>query len=303
MNFRSFSKYFIYMFYCLSDLKTTNGTLFALVVNKTNSMKTKKIIMLIPALLFCGLTFANLQSEEKTFRKLEHQAFKVGEKLRYRLHYGFIDAGEATITLKACDKKINGRTLIHAEGVGRTISAFDWFYKVRDRYETYMDAEGVFPWIFIRRVNEGGFIINQDYSFLQHKNKVDNGAGKTFDSPDMVQDMISSFYYARTLDFQNAKPGDIFTIPMFYDDTNFPLKIKFAGRETINVRAGKFRCLKFVPVVEKGRIFKSEEDLTVWVTDDNNKIPLLAKAKILIGSIKMEVVEYTNLASPISKVK
>jgi hypothetical protein len=83
----------------------------------------------------------------------------------------------------------------------------------------------------------------------------------------------------------------------------FRLKIKVSGRETIHVRMGKFRCLKFVPVVEKGRVFKSEEDLTVWVTDDANKIPLLAKAKILVGSIKMEVVEYKNLASPISKVK
>lgn len=265
-------------------------------------MKTKNLILASLAILFAGLALGNNQGEDKSFRKIDHQAFKVGEELRYRLHYGFVDAGEATITLKSCEKKINGRTLIHAEGVGRSISAFDWFFKVRDRYESYFDAEGVFPWIFIRRVNEGGFIINQDYSFLQHKNKVDNGAGKTFDSPEMVQDMISSFYYTRTLDFQNAKAGDIFTIPMFYDDTNYPLKIKFIGRETINVRAGKFRCLKFVPVVETGRIFKNEEDLTVWVTDDNNKIPLLAKAKIAVGSIKMEVVEYKNLASPIAKV-
>lgn len=266
-------------------------------------MKTRNFLLTLLFLSGTGISFAGTQTEENKFRKIDHQAFQVGEELRYRLHYGFIDAGEATITLKSCEKKINGRTLIHAEGVGKTISAFDWFYKVRDRYESYFDAEGVFPWIFIRRVNEGGFIINQDYTFMQHKNKVDNGEGKSFDTPDMVQDMISSFYYTRTLDFQNAKKGDVFTIPMFYDNTNYPLKIKFAGRETISTRSGKYRCLKFVPVVEAGRIFKSEEDLTVWVTDDNNKIPLLAKAKVLVGSIKMEMVEYKNLASPIAKVK
>ncbi|MBX7094786.1 MAG: DUF3108 domain-containing protein [Flavobacteriales bacterium] len=242
------------------------------------------------------------QNNEGSFRKINNVSFKPGEELRYRMHYGFVDAGEATLKVKDCDRKMNGRKMLHVEGVGNTISAFDWFFKVRDRYESYIDAEGVFPWLFIRRVNEGGYVINQDYTFLQHKKKVDNGEGKTFETPEMVQDMISAFYYARTLDFQNAKKGDEFTIPMFYDNTNFPLKIKFVGRETINVRMGKFRCLKFAPVVEKGRVFKSEEDLAVWVTDDNNKIPLLAKAKILVGSIKMEVVEYKNLASPISKV-
>jgi hypothetical protein len=245
----------------------------------------------------------NPQATEAQYRKINNTAFKVGEELRYRLHYGFVDAGEAILKVNHCDKKINGRSIIHVEGVGRTISGFDWFYKVRDRYESYIDAEALFPWLFVRRCNEGGYIINQDYTFLQHKNKVDNGEGKHFETPEMVQDMLSSFYYARTLNFDNAKPGDIYTIPIFYDNTNFPLKIKFLGKETISLRMGKFHCLKFCPVVEKGRIFKSEEDMQVWISDDQNKIPLLAKSKILVGSIKMEVVEYKNLAAPIAKVE
>lgn len=250
---------------------------------------------------------ANQQGDKTTstatYRKVEHTAFVAGEELRYRMHYGFVDAGEAVLKVKECEKKINGRKLLHMEATGRTISAFDWFYVVRDRYESYMDSEGVFPWLFVRRVNEGGYIINQDYAYLQHKKKVDNGEGKSFDIPEAAQDMISSFYYARTLDFSNAKKGDIFTIPVFYDDTNFPLKIKYMGKETIKLRMGKYKCIKFAPVVEKGRVFKSEDDLSVWISDDQNKIPLLAKAKILVGSIKMEVVEYKNLAGPISEVK
>lgn len=270
---------------------------------KAKPMKTRIALM---SLVLSGsmlVAKANLQNGENQFRKVNNQSFKPGEVLRYRLHYGFVDAGEATLRVKECDRTMNGRKMIHVEGVGTSISAFDWFFKVRDRYESYLDAEGIFPWLFIRRVNEGGYEINQDYSFMQHKQKVDNGKGKTFETPAMVQDMISAFYYARTLDFTNAKPGDEFMIPMFYDDTNFPLKIKFVKRETINVRMGKFKCLKFAPVVEKGRVFKSEEDLAVWVTDDVNKIPLLAKAKILVGSIKMEVVETKNLAGPISKIE
>ncbi len=270
-------------------------------------MKTKALFFTVLLAGTCSLAPALTQSTAEsggvTLRKIENQAFKAGEELRYRLHYGFIDAGEAVLKVNTSEKTINGRELLHLEGVGRSLSAFDWFFKVRDRYESYIDSEGVFPWLFIRRVHEGGFEINQDYSFIQHKNKVDNGKGETFEVPMGVQDMISAFYYARTLDFENARKGDIFTIPMFYDNTNFPLRIKYMGKDDVSLRMGKFRCLKFVPVVEKGRIFKSEEDMTVWITDDQNKIPILAKAKILVGSIKMEVVEYKNLAGPISKIK
>lgn len=242
-------------------------------------------------------------SPASPYRKVEQKAFQAGEKLTYVIHYGIINAGEAKLEVKSHDKKINGRSVYHIVGSGKTYSAFDLFYKVRDTYESYIDEEAIIPWSFVRRVNEGGYKINQDYSFNHPKKKVDNGTGKTFDVPTNVQDMISSFYYARTLDFSKAKVGDIFTINVFYDDTNFPLKIKFMGKEKIKVRMGKYNCLKFVPVVEKGRVFKSEDDLVVWITDDKNKIPLLAKAKIVVGSIKMEVEEYSGLASPLSKVK
>ena len=267
-------------------------------------MKTIRLIAAVTLGTFCMPAMASENDQDNTkFRKINNQAFKVGEELRYRVHYGFIDAGEAKLKVKASDRKVNGRSLIHVEGTGTSISAFDWFFKVRDRYESYLDAEGIFPWLFIRRVHEGGFVINQDYTFLQHQKKVDNGQGQTFEVPDHVQDMISSFYYARTIDFSNAKAGDVFTIPIFYDNTNYPMKIKFLGREVVNVRMGKFRCLKFAPIVEQGRVFKSEDDMTVYVTYDQNKIPLLARAKVVVGSIKMEVVEYKNLAGPISRVK
>jgi hypothetical protein len=214
-----------------------------------------------------------------------------------------IDAGEAVLKVEESDKKVNGRKVFHVEGTGRSLGAFDWFFKVRDRYESYMDEQAMFPWLFIRRVNEGGYEINQDYTFLQNKNKVDLGNGKNMDAPAYVQDMLSSFYYARTLNFDNAKVGDVFVINTVCDGELFPLKIKYMGKETVSLRKGKFRCMRFVPVVSTGRIFKNNEDLSVWITDDKNKIPILAKAKIWVGSIKAEVVEFKNLANPIAKVK
>ncbi|MBU2020636.1 MAG: DUF3108 domain-containing protein, partial [Bacteroidetes bacterium] len=167
-------------------------------------------------------------------------------------------------------------------------------------YESYMDKTGVFPWYFVRRVDEGGYKINQDYTFKHDKYKVDNGEGKEFKIPMGVQDMISSFYYARTMNFNNLKKNDTFEFKCFMDDEIWPLKVKYVGDEIIHIRKGKFKCHKFVPVVQTGRYFESENDVNFWVTADANRIPILVKAKIPVGTIKMHLVEWSNLKNPLS---
>lgn len=243
-------------------------------------------------------------SPNKVFplRSVQHNAFQPGEKLEYVLHYGFVNAGVATIELKEEPTDIQGRKLLHAVGEGHSTGAFKAFYKVNDLYESRFDKEGVFPWVFTRRVNEGGYHIDQDYLYLQHRHQVTTQEKKTFDVPANAQDMISAFYYARTWDLSNVKEGDEFTVDLFMDNENWPLKMKFVGRETIKIRNGKYRCLKFQPMVQQGRIFKSNGDLNVWITDDANHIPVLAQASILVGSIKMELSDYSGLANPIAKV-
>lgn len=231
-----------------------------------------------------------------------NEAFKSGESLSYRLHYGFMDAGVAILTVLPEVKEIGGRKVYHIVGDGYSKGSFDWFFKVKDRYETYLDKDALVPWYFVRRCNEGGYIINQDYLFNHYTKKVDVGEnGKTMDVPIGIQDMLSAFYYARNLDFSNVKQGDIFTIPSFVDKEVWNLKIKFVGRETISTDLGKFRCMKFRPIIQTGRIFKKEEDLNVWITDDKNHVPLRAQAKILIGSVKMDLTSYQNLANPVAK--
>lgn len=235
-------------------------------------------------------------------REVEQTAFKVGEQLKYVVHYGWVDAGEAILTVKDSPYDFGDREAYHVVGTGTSLGAFDWFFKVRDRYETYIDKEGLFPHRFVRNCDEGGYKINQDYTFNPEKSAVATEKGDTVLTPLFVQDMISSFYYARTLDYSDVKKGDVFTVETIVDGEIFPLQIKYVGKEKINLRAGKFRCMKFVPVVQEGRIFKDESDLNVWITDDENKIPILVKSKILVGSIKMEVTEWKGLANPIAKV-
>ncbi len=234
-------------------------------------------------------------------RTLQHHAFAPGEKLTYVLHYGWLNAGVATLELKE-SQDIGGRDVLHAVGKGESIGAFKTFYKVDDRYETFFDRQGVFPYMFVRRVDEGGYRFSQDYVFMQRRGLVTTQEKKTFNVPAHVQDMLSAFYFARTIDFSHAKPGQEFVIPTFLDNEQWDLRMRYIGKETIKLRNGKYRCLKFQPVVQEGRIFKTNDDLNVWITDDANHIPVLAQAKVLVGSIKMELSGYEGLANPIAKL-
>lgn len=235
-------------------------------------------------------------------REHYNQAFRSGERITYRLHYGMINAGEAVISVEDSKYKFGDREAYHVVGEGYSLGSFDWFFKVRDRYETYIDKQGIFPYRFIRNCDEGGYKINQDYTFHPEKRAYKDGKGDAYMTPAFVQDMISSYFYARTLDYNSMKPGDIITIMTLVDDEIFPLKMKYLGKENATIESGTYRCMKFAPVVQKGRVFKKEEDLSVWITDDANHLPILVKAKILVGSVKMELKSYYGLANPIAKV-
>jgi hypothetical protein len=232
-----------------------------------------------------------------------NEAFKEGEILSYRLHYGVMDAGVVVMEVKPELIEVNGRKVYHVVGNGYSKGTFDWFFKVRDRYETFIDKDAMLPWMFVRRVYEGGVTINQDYTFNHYTNKVDVGGGEKVDIPQGTQDMISAFYSARNLDLTNAKEGDIFTINSIVDKEIWPLKIRYVGKEKITCDIGTFNCVKFRPIVQKGRIFKREDDLNVWLTDDKNHVPLRAQAKLVVGAVKLDIVSVKNLANPTSQVK
>lgn len=237
--------------------------------------------------------------EAPIYRKVTNTAFKRGEQLKYRVHYGAVNAGVAIISIDNTTKLINGRPTLHAVGSGNSMGAFDWFFKVRDRYESYIDEEAMMPWIFIRRVDEGGFKISQNQTYDHNVGRV-NSDGKFMTVPKYIQDMVSTFYFARTMDFSNAKDGDVFSVPCFLDDSVWTMKIKYKGKETIKTDLGKVKCLKFVPVVQKGRVFKKEEDMTMWVSDDVNHVPVRAEGQILVGSIKMDITKVEGLMAPLN---
>lgn len=260
----------------------------------------KKIIFILGLV---GITVGMTSSSMVSYPIVKNNAFQKGEKLRYRITYGIMDAGEATLEVKSTPLKGADRPLHHVVGTGKTLGAFSAFYRVYDVYESYVDQKSVMPWYFKRNVNEGKHKIRQDYSFNQRKSKVSNGL-KDFQVPVGTQDMISSFYRARTLDMKNMKKGKVFSFKCFMDDEIYDLKIRYVGDETIRIRKGKFKCHKFKPVVQTGRYFKSEDDVNFWVTADENKIPVLIKAKIPVGTVKMHLVAWSGLKNDLSsKIK
>ena len=238
-------------------------------------------------------------------RALKQEAFKRGEVLRYTASYGLVDAARAELRIISENRVLSGRSTYHMVGTGKSLGAFNWFFKVDDRYETYMDESALVPWVFLRRVHEGGFILKRNIYFNQSKKtlrvkNLKDSTDRDFVAEPNVQDLLSTFYFARTLDLQHATEGQEFTITTFFDNEHYPMKIRFLGRERVKTRLGTFNCLKFSPLLQEGRVFKEKEDMTIWLSDDQNKVPIRLQSNLLIGSIKLDLESYESLMVPLN---
>ena len=260
-----------------------------------------RTILLTLTLLIAG-SFA-FTDKENDLPISKTKAFDVGERLEYRFHYGVIDAGRGVLSVDQHDKKIRGREVYRIVGDAKSNRLFDFFYKVRDHYESYIDTERICSMGFAKHLDEGGYIDIQDYTFYQDEGKVDNGEGELFDVPTGTQDIISTFYKARTIDFSDAQPGDKFSLPTFIDNEFWHSEIVFLGRETLKIRSGKYKCIKIAPIVQKGRVFRNKAAVVAWITDDENKVLVRAKADVIVGSVKADLISYSGLAHPVAKVE
>jgi hypothetical protein len=243
---------------------------------------------------------ANQKSGLDTLRKLPNGAFEKGEYLKFDVNYGFVTAGEAI--MKISDTVYpNGRQCYKIEFSVDSKPFFNWIYQVKDRYSTILDAEGLFPWRFEQHIREGRYSRDFVAEFDQVNHIAKTSEGK-YSIPAYVHDIMSAFYFARTIDYTNFRPGQKIRLQNFYKDSTYELDVKYKGRQTIEVNAGKFNCIIVEPLAREGGLFKSDGKVYIWLTDDERKIPIKVSTQVVIGSIDSELIEYKGINGPINAI-
>lgn len=240
--------------------------------------------------------------------------FDVGEVVTYRAVYnwGFIWVNAGDVLFKVNDTVYNGNSAFHYKSLGWSLKQYDWFFKVRDRFESIVHPQTLQPYWFERETHEGGFDTYNRYVFHANRNEIDI-ISQTSKRPFKKEilplkpctfDVLSAIYYCRTLSFEGMKVGDKIPLTMAIDNEIFDLYIRYLGREKLKTRDGLvFNTIKFSAMLVEGTIFKGGEDLFVWVTDDQNRVPLLVEAKILVGSVKAVVTGMENLKFPLNSLQ
>jgi hypothetical protein len=232
-------------------------------------------------------------------RYVPNTAFGYGEKLTFDLGYKFITAGQATMQIAEKPATVSGRPTYEVRFDVRTTSSFDKVFKVRDRYQTYIDVDGIFPWRFEQSVREGKYSRDFAANIDQRANMAKTTEG-SFKVPQYVHDILSAFYYTRALDLRSMKKGQSFSMKNFYGKKTHDLRVKILGRERVEVPAGTFDCIVVEPMVSEGGLFKSEGRIVVYLTDDDRKIPVKVSTKVAIGSIDGKLTAYSGTRGPLA---
>lgn len=240
---------------------------------------------------------------------IENTAFQPGEELVYKVYYnwGFvwIPAGEATFRVHDAGDQY------HFSVIGRTYKSYEWFFKVRDYYDTWVDKQTLLPTVSIRDVVEGGYTLYDKNHLDQQKHEVVNWRGRRPDNirehnffhiESCMHDMLSIVYWARNLDYEGASPGAVFSVKIFADKETWPLEFRYEGKESAKkVRnAGVFNTLKFSPEVIEGTVFPKDAHVEVWVSDDANRVPLIIESPLSVGSAKAVLKSHKGLRHPLT---
>jgi len=233
---------------------------------------------------------------------IKNTSFKAGENVTYRIYYALagvhFEAGN--VQFNCVDEQLNGKAVYHITAIGKTIPFYDHLYKVRDRYETYIDTASLLSYRFTRSKLEGGAKKYENIQFNREIHTAISDSG-VFKVPPCVQDVLGALYYIRNMPVDKLSPGDKIEFEMFLDNQLYKSYVRYIGKETITTSFGKFRAIKIKPLLIKGSMFEAGEKMTVWVTDDPNHIPIRIQASIRIGNVKADLVDYQNSRWPFQR--
>lgn len=260
-----------------------------------------KQITRIMLLFITGLSVYPDASAQSSSEIKKISSYHPGEQLRFIIRYGFIHGGEASTNLRLVNYE--GKILFHARIVAQSTGLADKLYSVTDIYESYFDPTTCLPQKAIRNIKEGNYRYYNEVYYKHEENTLySQRSDSIFHVPENILDMVSTLYYIRSIDLAKLKKGDAIEVITFFGDEIFPFKIRYSGKEEIKTKFGRMICFRFDPVVEVGRVFKTEDDMTLWISDDQNFLPMLIKFDMLVGSIKFELDGFTNLKYELNTV-
>jgi hypothetical protein len=261
------------------------------------------LVCLLPLLLAFGPAVNHDSTPIFQPCRTENNVFLAGEEIVYKIYYNWnfiwLSAGE--VTFRVYDEGDE----YHISAKGRTYDSYEWFFTVRDNYDSYIDKETLLPRLHIRDVNEGSYERYDKVHFDQASQTAVSNRGRnredatpeTFDLEGCMHDILSSVYYLRNVEVDKLNAGDELPVKIFFDRETFPLKIKYHGSEkNTKVKGmGHFRTHRFSPDLITGEVFKDGDEMNVYVSADKNKIPVLIESPVSVGSVKVVLKSYKGL--------
>lgn len=256
--------------------------------------------LLVIASLFC-LGFV----AQEPLRNIPQRSFGLGERIEYRVHYGFINAAEAVVTIENKLARVNDRPCYKITVSGKTTGAADLLTKVRDSWQSYVDTTAILPHVFTSNKREGNYKNNEKVIFDHEINNIrridlnKKGEQKAYKGPNGIQDVVSGYYYLRTIDFSNFKVGQSVAVKAFFEGEFYDMKMKYQGKAVVDTKYGKAKVIKINPILPKNSFFEDENSVRIWVSDDANKIPLKIEVDLKIGALVMDIKKYSGLKNPL----
>lgn len=237
-------------------------------------------------------------------------AFTDGESLEYKAYYHWtaIWVGMGKLKMELQKEEWEGKEVLHAVAKGETLKRYDWFFKVRDNYESYLEAATLRPLKFIRQVREGGYTKNLQYTYNDDRSSLildfHRSQGKTREENVekkinfCTQDLLSAFYYLRSMDLSDLIINEEIPVELIIDGELYPVHLQYLGKEKTKTEFGKIECLKFVPLLLEGEVFEDGDRMEVYVSADKNLLPLVIKSSLSVGEIKVYLTKASGLKYP-----
>ena len=258
----------------------------------------KKFLISLCAVSVLNVGFTTMH----TYRRVVNTSFGPGEHLEYRVHYGFLNAAEAIVDVSPTLYKVNNRPCYRVNVDARTTGAFDLVTRIRDTWRSYIDTSAILPQKFYSNLQENSYRKEENITFNHEMNTVkaeERTEKDTFKVPENIHDLISGYYFLRTIDFNRLSSGQVIEVPAFYDDTIYNMKVRYRGKDVVKTKNGKINVIKMNPVLPANKLFKEEESIRIFVSDDANKVPIKVEVDFFVGSMVMDLKNNGGLKQPL----